>query len=50
MVLGVFLEVAQFTRFGDGLADLRAQHALQVFHFFFQGAGAWTVMGNLLMP
>ncbi|MNP68219.1 hypothetical protein D3C76_1641450 [compost metagenome] len=40
MVLGVFLEVAQFTRFGDGLGDLRAQYGLQVFQFIFQGASA----------
>src|SRR5690606_20018637 len=40
MVFGVFLEIAQLARLGDGLGDLRTQHGLQMLEFIFQGASA----------
>src|SRR5690606_20735225 len=40
VVFGVFLEIAQLARLGDGLGDLRTQHGLQMLEFIFQGASA----------
>ncbi|MNN82705.1 hypothetical protein D3C81_1996660 [compost metagenome] len=49
MVFGVFLEVAQFARFADGLAQARALGLAQEQVLLFQGASALDghrVLGN----